>query len=662
MPRHLRDVHKMERAKAKAVSTNSGLRTSSLKKEAKRPRTYKRSWCQYPGCCIAPFRMSNHLTSVHKLSIHSTDYRKYLKEAVPVLEHDNNNSFLDAKIYDDDDLETYPDFKISEAEKQSEKMLKDMKKEAKAKGIIQHDIFDSEEDEEFISSESSDSEVDDTAESEVEVQNSNKETDHLLKEFENWLESCDGGDKKLEGAMQQVRQVLTIIQHVDPVKFEVRPLLSRNSVREKWMTPFQNEIIKNNQKRQPGTVRSYCNSLRLFMEFLEITKLGSSLPLHEVRAMQTQARAWGRGLKKRANKKEYEKIYEDYDLLTNPEEVRKFDQSKTSREAVGILEKFTVAQVGVVPTQNEYTLCRDFLMWHLSVDNGARPGQFMSITLSDVENAREEDVHSEDGVSVCRVINVFDHKTADSHGPARVVFSTQVYSWFVIFIKNIRGRFYGLPSSGDSPLFVSHTGNPMQSRNVSGRLTSLWGKGLKEVKKGTIKMNNTLLRKSIQTHVRRHFADMKGLVSNKLLHKESTAERYYNVVRKGEAAASTSQFISKIFKGTTTAATLKGNTETLQDSTEPLARNRSSRWNENDERLVAEVFSKQILGNEITMETVKETLKQRKELDHLKDNPKRVLDKLRYMQKSNPSASLPVADILEESVKDKLSRYGLVEV
>ena len=51
------------------------------------------------------------------------------------------------------------------------------------------------------------------------VQNSSKETDHLLQEFENWLESCAGGDKKLEGAMQRFRQVLNIIQHVDPVKF-----------------------------------------------------------------------------------------------------------------------------------------------------------------------------------------------------------------------------------------------------------------------------------------------------------------------------------------------------------------------------------------------------------------------------------------------------------
>ena len=60
-------------------------------------------------------------------------------------------------------------------------------------------------------------------------------------------------------------------------------------------------------------------------------------------------------------------------------------------------------------------------MWNLYVDNRARLGQFMSITLSEVENAREEDVDSEHGISVCRVINVFfHHKTADLHSPARL--------------------------------------------------------------------------------------------------------------------------------------------------------------------------------------------------------------------------------------------------
>ena len=114
------------------------------------------------------------------------------------------------------------------------------------------------------------------------------------------------------------------------------------------------------------------------MEYLDIS-------LGDIRGMQTQARAWSRGLKKVSNKREYQKIYEDYDYLTNPEEVTRFDQSQPCREAILIIEKFSVPEVAVVPTQSEYTLVRDFLLWHLSINNGARPGQFMGLTVHDFE-------------------------------------------------------------------------------------------------------------------------------------------------------------------------------------------------------------------------------------------------------------------------------------
>ena len=54
-------------------------------------------------------------------------------------DNDDNDNY-------DEDLETYPDFHMSAAEKQVDKMLRVMKKEAKAERIIKHNIFDSEED------------------------------------------------------------------------------------------------------------------------------------------------------------------------------------------------------------------------------------------------------------------------------------------------------------------------------------------------------------------------------------------------------------------------------------------------------------------------------------------------------------------------------------
>ena len=52
------------------------------------------------------------------------------------------------------------------------------------------------------------------------------------------------------------------------------------------------------------------------------------------------------------------------------------------------------------------------------------------------------------------------------------------------------------------PIFVVHTGNQMKSKNISGRLSAFWGKGLKNTKNGKCRMNNTLLRKTVRQRER----------------------------------------------------------------------------------------------------------------------------------------------------------------
>ena len=89
----------------------------------------------------------------------------------------------------------------------------------------------------------------------------------------------------------------------------------------------------------------------------------------------------------------------------------------------------------------------------------------------------------------------------------------------------------------------------MVSKNCSSRLTSIWNKGISERPNGQRgKMNNTLIRKSATTHIRIHY-EKKEDVADKLQHKVSTQEKYYNVVRKGENAVKTSLFLAKVFKG-----------------------------------------------------------------------------------------------------------------
>ena len=168
-------------------------------------------------------------------------------------------------------------------------------------------------------------------------------------------------------------------------------------------------------------------------------------------------------------------------------------------------------------------------------------------------------------------------------------------------------------------------------------------------------MNNTLLRKSIQTHIRKYHNDMKNVVSDKLLHHDSTAEKYYNVIRKGEAAAKTSHFIAEVFKGHSSEVKSAENSSAVKN---PQGTGKvDKRWSDYDETILMESFSDLIKSGEISMENVKAVLEKDARLTKFTHNPKRVLDKLRYLRKAEKHPT--VSDHIEvESFNEKMARNG----
>ena len=635
----------MEETKAERVHENFDTRKLYFTKtNPKRRRLLERKLCVVEACYATPKSMHSHLRKKHKLKIDSREYQMYLRKSVPVLKELEELG----DMYDNMDDQPIH-FEKSSSEERN--ILTDIKIEAKSVGIFDHDIYDSEEDEDFIVSdeseeEESDSDVDEP-DSDTEVADVS-ECQSLLGSFAEWMEGCDGGERRCGSVEQNSRQVKTILKLVDPSKLDVKNLLDRSLLRSKWLIPFKVS------ERKPGTVRSYCNSLRLFMDFLISTKIRKDLKMEDLNSVQTQARVWSKTLNKSAKQREFEKIYEDFEYLTNPEDVKRFETSQPCREAVKILETFSLNNVRTVPKQNEYTLVRDFLLRQVSLDNGGRPGPLMDLTLDEFHKAKQETVETEGEETTCYVVNIFRHKTSDTHGPARIVFNQCLHNWFSIFVSNIRGKFYGLPKQGNSTIFVTHTGKAMASNACSGRLTSLWGKALPAKNGGKVKMNNTMIRKSITTHIRKHHNDMKHHVADKLLHKLSTSDKYYNVVRKGEQAVETSLFLSRVFKGNSSSTITKPPEEA------PICIN-STQWTKEETIQIKEHFGDLIhCSTDPTMEEVKIRLIEREELSRYVDDAKRVIDKIRYIRRTEDIDAHHLDDIAEETLSQKISRSGIL--
>ena len=57
-------------------------------------------------------------------------------------------------------------------------------------------------------------------------------------------------------------------------------------------------------------MRSYCDSLRLFIDFLISSKMMKNSLIEDLRTMQTQSKAWAKFLNKHSPTREYEKIYD----------------------------------------------------------------------------------------------------------------------------------------------------------------------------------------------------------------------------------------------------------------------------------------------------------------------------------------------------------------
>ena len=136
------------------------------------------------------------------------------------------------------------------------------------------------------------------------------------------------------------------------------------------------------------------------------------------------------------------------------------------------------------------------------------------------------------------VIKVLDHKTLDSHGPASVVVSTVLYSWMGIFVRKMRNALKDAKIDDDESVFLSWSGKCMSSSMVSGQINSFWSKALGQNAK---RMSATLIRKTAVSAVHEKHKGLKKSLANLMTHSERTAEKYYNIQKKGHQDAKTAE-------------------------------------------------------------------------------------------------------------------------
>lgn len=115
--------------------------------------------------------------------------------------------------------------------------------------------------------------------------------------------------------------------------------------------------------------------------------------------------------------------------LVTPEQVKEYERSEAARSAVADLEHLSGAH-SLQVNQSVYTNVRDYILLQITIANAHRSGVLANMTMQEYKKAKKV----EDNM----VISVKEHKTADTHGPARVVLLSSLFSYLRLYINELQ--------------------------------------------------------------------------------------------------------------------------------------------------------------------------------------------------------------------------------
>ena len=184
-----------------------------------------------------------------------------------------------------------------------------------------------------------------------------------------------------------------------------------------------------------------------------------------------------------------------------------------------------------------------------SCSNSQRPGAIANMTMQEANRPRERLVKGKK----YWLIQVDDHKTAASFGPATLVLDEKVTGWFISFrdfVRQARGSVNDV-----DPFFITTTG--MKVTHLSN--------DLKEIAKAageTLYMSATAVRKGVATRVAHSTPEVeKRYVHAHMGHSSKTAEEYYTSFTSAETHIEAVEQIQKaVTKRTTREESPKGKT------------------------------------------------------------------------------------------------------
>ena len=663
LPRHMKCAHGWSKERASGVLKAFDLRKPKTLSSKKKARKFKRKICPVRNCNGVVKRIHNHLTDVHNLKRNDKMYKVCLEAAVV---HDSKD-LPSLSESSEEDVTSDPSDKqaINQGHGQCSKSSKEQKRHPSIFKKIYSSDEGSSNDEPDWASVTPVEEMDTTnqdgvgddrdlvgEDNENPPLNSNNETTVLssreskkiLSSFQEWLKGPDGGRKDEKCANQCKRQVQMVIEFIDSKNPSLTLLMSKRTIRDKWLTEFE-------KVKQPGTVKSYLGTLNLFYLFIQVEcadkfeALNVSQP--DLISLSNQVKLWARSYRKLSQDRFWEKRVEDLANKKTPEDIRKFDSSEVARTAVKTIGEFN--EQDQLLTQVEYTNVRDYLLTVICINNGSRSGSLANMTLEEFKQATLEEG--------CYVVRVKKHKTFTTHGPVNVVLHLTLHKYVEIFISKMRNCLPDTNLDTKETVFLTWKGCEMYSSHVGSQIGSCWGKVFgKEASTG----GATSFRKAAVSAVHEANKEIRGDLANLMVHNRATADKYYLLEDKGKTAVRTSKELSRIMRDAHCAKTRNDTSGEPSTSSCVAVVTHRHKWKKDESAAVATLFAKNIQDQSISLEEVRNLSK-----DHVilsKISASKIRDKIRSLFTQNDPddpEELPSLPEECETPEERLERFGI---
>ena len=379
----------------------------------------------------------------------------------------------------------------------------------------------------------------------------------VLQLFNHHLKDFEGGWRKHEVAKDHTRRVCRLLYELEDSSTSVKPLWDSNNINQLKNNFFKgNDLLGEEEKRQPATLKAYIISLRLFFKFViarheEIRKLDefNDSDILLVNSALARLETWPKALTDAMNKRKADIRLRDVEEKLGADDYETFFNSARAKEIKKMYADIKKQENPTV-SMNDFAAMRDYLLLRVLVVSGQRCGAASNLTIYKFLNGTWTDNNR---ICVSRTLR---HKTS-SGGPAKLLWDAELKSYADIYIEKLRNIYATTRSVASAALgiptmplfFVSTKGNPRDESRASNRLAQM-GKQVAPQLKGTLKSSR--LRKSLVSlqQGETFAAGSKAQLAKQMGHSVETAEKYYNLEAEGKGDASVQQLIDRLTHGT----------------------------------------------------------------------------------------------------------------